>query len=129
MGGVEKLFMIKLSKIFNYVACLLLALSVVLRILDFGKSTNPFFYLLTFYLVGFGALLIISELRIKKIITLVMFLNSRFGKGIYLVFIGLILFDEDRKSDMAISIITVLIGFFNIMISCMRKGAGREEET
>lgn len=56
-----------------------------------------------------------------------MFLHSRIGKGMFLVFVGLLLFDEKRKSDMAISICIVLIGFFNIMISCMRKDGPKEE--
>lgn len=125
--AVEKLFMIKLAKIMNYVSCLLMIVSIILRFVDFGSTSNPFFYLLTFYMFGFGALLFLAELRISKVLAYVMFLSGRLGKGMFLVFVGLLLFDEERKSDMGISICLVLIGFFNIMISCMRKGGSRKD--
>ena len=125
---MEKLFMVKLAKLMNYISCILIIVSIILRFIDFGESSSPFFYLLTFYLIAFGALLLLSELRVRKVIAQVMFLNSRMGKGMFLVFIGLLLFDEERKSDMGISICLVLIGFFNIMISCMRKDYPKEDE-
>ena len=119
--ALEKLFMIKIAKILNYTSVLLMAVSVILRFIDFGQYSDIFFYLLTFYLIGFGALILLAELKWHRVILFVMFLNGRFGKGAFLMFVGLILFDDQRKSDLAISIALVLIGFFNIIVSCMRK--------
>jgi multidrug transporter EmrE-like cation transporter len=95
-------------------------LDIILRFLDFKSETDPFFFLLTFYLFGFSALLILAEFNIRRVIVYVEFLNGRIGKGLYVVFVGLLLFDETRKWDMVFSIIMVLVGFFNILLGCMR---------
>ena len=92
--AVEKLFMIKVAKTLNYLAVVLILVSIILRFIDFGQYSDMFFYLLTFYLIGFGALLLMAELKWHKVILFVMFLNGRFGKGAFLIFIGLLLFDD-----------------------------------
>lgn len=118
--AIEKRYMVKMCKILNYISSLLMLISVVLRCIDFKSSTDPFFFLLTFYLFGFAVLVIIAEIKIKRVIAYVEILNNRIGKGVYIIFVGLLLFDEKRKSDMLISIFIVLIGLFNVMVSCMR---------
>jgi hypothetical protein len=54
------------------------------------------------------------------VIVYVEFLKSRLGKGLYIILVGLLLYDSTRTGDMAISIIIVLVGIFNIIVSCMR---------
>jgi hypothetical protein len=45
----------------------------------------------------------------------------------YVLLIGVLLFDESRKEDVIIAIFLVLVGLFNIIISCMRgtKSSGK----
>ena len=123
---VDKSLLIKVVRIINFISAGLMILDSILRFVDFATVVDPFFYLLTIYLLGFSALLIIAELRIKRILVYVEFLKSRIGKGIYIALVGLLIFDESRKGDMAISIALVLIGVFNIIVSCIRdkKGPG-----
>jgi hypothetical protein len=115
-----KLIFVRISIILNYICALALLVSVVLRFIDFGTSKDPFFYLLTFYLIAFSALLVIAELRLRSVIVYVEFLKSRPGKGMYVLLVGVLLFDESRPADIIIAILLVLVGLFNIIVSCMR---------
>ena len=116
----DKRFMIKVVKVLNLLCALLMLVDIVFRFTAFKTQSDPFFFLLTFYMFGFAALLIVAELNIKRILVYVEFLNGRIGKGIYILFVGLLVFDESRKVDMAVSIVIVLVGFFNILVGCMR---------
>ena len=49
---------------------------------------------MTFYLLGFAALLFSAEVNYKKVLVYLEFLASRTGKGLYLVLIGLLIFDD-----------------------------------
>jgi len=61
-----------------------------------------------------------AEIRFKNVIVYVEFLKSRIGKGMYVILVGLLIFDESRKFDMFMGISLVLIGIFNLIVFCMR---------
>jgi len=75
---------------------------------------------MTFYLIGFAVLLIMAELRYKKMLIYLEFLKSRLGKGFYVMLVGLIIFDETRKADLILGIGLVLVGILNLIVGCMR---------
>ena len=87
------------------------------------------------FLLFFAALLITVELRLGSALFYIEFLRSRYGKGIYLILVGVLVFDSTKTADSIIAILILLIGFFNIMVSCMRndressKRSKREEIT
>ena len=91
---VDKLVLVRVVKLLNIFAALMMIADAVLRILDFKDNSDPFFFLLTFYLFGFSLLLVLAELRIKKVIVFVEFLKSRLGKGIYTILVGVLIFNE-----------------------------------
>ena len=99
-----------------------------IRFSYFKTESDPFFFLLTFYLIGFSALLVVAELGVKRVLVYVEFMSGRAGKGFFILFVGLLIFDSVRKSDMAISIILVLVGIFNIISSCLREGTFNHHE-
>jgi hypothetical protein len=76
---------------------------------------------MTFYLLGFATLLVLAELRYKKMLIYLEFLKGRLGKGFYVMLVGLILFDESRKVDLIMGITLVLVGIFNLIVGCMRE--------
>ena len=47
----------------------------------------------------------------------------------YVILVGLLVFDETRKFDMFIGIGLVLVGIFNIIVSCMRDTIPGEENS
>ena len=126
---IDKSCSIKVVKILNYVSALIIILDVVMRFFNFQTATDPFYFILTFYLIGFAVLLAIAEAGIKKILVYIEFLNGRMGKGLFIVFIGLLMFDEKFKSDLFIGIAVFLIGVFNIMVSCMKLKTKEDEYT
>jgi hypothetical protein len=118
---VDKLFILKAVRLLSYFCALAMMVDVVIRLCNFHHFVDPFFYLLTFYLIGFAALLVVAELRVKKVLVYVEFLRGRLGKGLYLIVVGLLLFDEYRTSDMTVSLILVIAGILNIIVSCIRE--------
>ena len=61
-----------------------------------------------------------AEIRNKKLLIYCEFLKSRVGKGLFVILVGLLTFDQDRKFDMFVGIGLTLVGIFNIIVACMR---------
>ena len=80
---------------------------------------DGFYLAFTFYLYIFGLLLGTAEYEYITVLKYIEFLVSSTGKGTFLIFIGLLLFDPKRAIDLWASLIISLIGFFNIIISFM----------
>jgi len=114
----------------NFIAGLFMIVDAILRIVNFWSGTfkgDIFFYIMTFYLFGFAALLFASEWRSPHVLLYAEFLRGRLGKGFYLFLVGLLIFDDTRKVDMLIGIMLVLSGLFNVIVSFMRRDPDEEE--
>ena len=81
---------------------------------------DGFYLAFTFYLYIFGVLLGTAEYEYIKVLKYIEFLVSNTGKGTFLIFIGILLFDDTRAVDLWASMIISLIGIFNIIVSCMK---------
>ena len=46
----------------------------------------------------------------------------------YVILVGLLIFDENRKTDMLFAIAMVLMGFFNFIVFCMRDTKRENED-
>ena len=115
----------------NFIAGLFMIIDAILRIVNFCTGTfkgDVFFYIMTFYLFGFAALLFASEWRSPSVLLYAEFMRGRLGKGFYLFLVGLLIFDDTRKVDMLIGILLVLSGLFNVIVSFMRRDPDEEEE-
>lgn len=55
----------------------------------------------------------------RKVLFYIEFLNWRIGKGIYILFVGLLTFNTTFKSDEACGIMIFLVGLFNIIVGFM----------
>lgn len=85
------------------------------------------YYLMILYLVGFSALLGTAEYRWPSTLIYLEFLRSRLGKGLFLVLIGLLVFDDRSRYDVMIGIAMVLVGVFNVIVSCMRRDVDQSQ--
>ena len=81
---------------------------------------DGFYLAFTFYLYIFGVLLGTAEYEYIKVLKYIEFLVSNTGKGTFLIFIGILLFDDTRAVDLWASMIISLIGIFNLIVSCMK---------
>ena len=94
---IERNAMVKICKVLNYLAAMLMLVSVIFRFFEFKLLHHePFFFLFTFYLMFFSAVLIIAELKMRGLLMYVEFINGRIGKGMFILFVGLLMFDEQR---------------------------------
>ena len=121
--GRKRLF-IRICRLMNFIAAVFMIVNAVLRVINLSTGTfkaDVFFYIMTFYLLGFSCLLVAAEWRSPKVLLYAEFLRGRLGKGLYLFLIGLLVFDDTRKPDMLIGISFVLIGLFNVIVSFMRR--------
>ena len=116
----DKRILLTVAKVLNYLAAAIMIGDVVCRFYNFSKSTDPFFFLLTFYMIGFALLLVIAEAGIKKVLVYVEILSGRKGKGVYIIFVSLLIFDTNYKNDTVCGILIFFIGVFNILVGFMR---------
>ena len=131
----RKRLLVRITRLMNFFCCLLMVTNAVLRGLTFfGLVSIPTlgsldisYYLMILYLLGFSVLLATAEYRWPSVLAYCQFLRSRLGKGLYLVLIGLLIFDDRNRYDMLIGIAMVLVGIFNVIVSCMRKDIDQKE--
>ena len=126
--GKKRQFVL-VARYMNIICCLLMLVDTIIRFTSFGTPAtqgDPFFYMLTFYLIGFSGLLFAAEIRYTKVIVYLELLRGRTGKGMFMILIGLLLFDNNLVIDMSVAIILVLVGLFNIIVACMRNDMNTE---
>mmetsp|Transcript_42016 Transcript_42016/g.30233 ORF Transcript_42016/g.30233 Transcript_42016/m.30233 type:complete len:184 (+) Transcript_42016:25-576(+) len=118
---IDSKCLLKVTRIFNIITVLFILAAAIVRFTEFSSTdeSDPFFYLLTLYLIPFGLLLLVAEFQWERILVYLEFLSSQPGKGLYLVFVGLLLFDKDRSSDMVFSVLITFVGIWNMLLSCI----------
>lgn len=111
------------AKILNYFSCFMMVLFSgyrIYKIFDVTTDEEPLYYILTVYLVGFSILLTAAELRVTSVIMYFELMRGRGGKGIFIILVGLLVFNDKVKIDLAVSNVLLLIGIYNIVVACMR---------
>jgi hypothetical protein len=88
-------FFTQSCKSLNYLCVLLLIVDVVLRVLEFKQKDHIFFFLFTVYLFFLAFILAFAEFEVRRVLYYARFLTFRWGKGLLLLFISLLIFDED----------------------------------
>lgn len=61
-------FIKTVGKVINYIVLALILTSFSTRLLEFGKQEDPFFYIMTFYLLLFGVFILAAETGIHKVL-------------------------------------------------------------
>ena len=107
-------------KYLNYGCAIGMSTAAILRLTLYDSAAifmDGFYLAFTVYLLLFAGLLAASEFEVQVIIRYVAFLLSSTGKGLFLLFVGLLLFDQKRTPDLVVSLITSLVGIVNIAAS------------
>ena len=76
---------------------------------------NPFYYLLTIYLIPVALLALAAELQWRPMLKYIMFLKSQAGRGFFFIFVGLLIFDTNYPTDLSFGIYITIVGLFNIV--------------
>jgi len=88
---------------------------------------DGFYLAFTFYLYIFSVLLGSAEYKFIHVLKYIEFLTSSYGKGLFQLFIGILLFDDSRSEDIFASVILSLIGLFNIIVGYIYKVPNLDE--
>ena len=119
-SGRKRLF-VRVSRLMNYGCVALMLADATLRlVLGFQQWQGISFYLISVALVFFATLFLAAEIRYGRMLDYIAFLRGRAGKGIYLLLVGVLTFDDARNTDAIIGVTLFLIGIFNILVACMR---------
>lgn len=126
---VDRTCLVYITQALNALVIACLAACAIVRFTIFAKDTrpsDPFFYILTVYLVPFAALLAVAELKYLNVLKYFEFLGYNYGRGIFMIFVALLLFDTTYPVDTAVSIFMTLVGIYNVMLMCVAPNLHRE---
>jgi len=104
--------------------------SASLRFIAYDSANvvmDGFYLAFTFYLYIFSVLLGSAEYKFIHVLKYIEFLTSSYGKGLFQLFIGILLFDDSRSEDIFASVILSLIGLFNIIVGYIYKVPNLDE--
>ena len=80
-------------------------------------ALDGFYLVFAAYLVLFGSIFGACEYETDSVKRYIEFLMSEFGKGIFLIFVGLLVFDTRRTVDLVSSLFITVVGVFNLAAS------------
>ena len=112
----------RVCQVMNYMTVIGLMSASVVRFTYFSgedSPSDPFFYLLTIYLIPFALLILFAELRWQRMLKYFEFMGYQQGKGLFFIFVALLLFDTEYPVDTAVSIAVTFVGLFNIVAMCI----------
>ena len=95
--------------------------SAILRYHDYRSDItymDSLYITFTGYLVLFSYLLFMAECEYQPILTNIAFLKSNTGKGIFMLFAGILLLDARRINDMISCFILAMNGTVNLLFDC-----------
>ena len=96
--------------------------AAIVRFTFFGKDdgpTDPFYYILTIYLIPFAGLLLVAQLQWQRVLKYFQFIGLLHGKGLFMIFISLLLFDTKYPVDAALAVFICMVGIFNLVVMCI----------
>ena len=95
----------------------------VLRLIRYegrGFHVDGFYFAFSMYLILFAVILAAAELELRLIAKYVEFLVSPLGKGVFLLFIGILMFDQSKDVDSIASIVISLVGLSNLIAALVK---------
>ena len=123
---IDKTCIERICQVMNYMTVISLLSASVVRFTHWGdevkegeKPKDPFFYLLTIYLIPFAILIFAAELRWQRMLKYFEFLGYSHGKGLFFIFVALLLFDTQYPVDTGVSIGVTFVGIFNLVSICI----------
>ena len=97
--------------------------TAILRYKDYDPKKlymDSLYLTFTGYLLIFSYVFCMAECEYEPILKSLGFLKSYTGKGLFLMTIGIFLFDFRRIYDVISGIVLVVLGFFDIVYDCGR---------
>lgn len=108
-----------MAKILNYFAVFIMVATGSMRFIAYDSANvvmDGFYLAFTCYLYIFGILLASAEYKYIHVLKYIEFLTSNYGKGLFQLFIGILLFDNSDTLHIFASVMLSLIGLFNFVV-------------
>ena len=106
-------------KIYTYAAAGVLAGCGVYRFTVKPNQNVVLYYIISLYCLIFAGGIIVSNLgKPAKFFEYISFLTSKIGLGLFMIFVGLLIFATDDYFSLAASIVLFIGGGLNIFIHC-----------
>jgi hypothetical protein len=83
---------------------------------EYVENTSGYFYILVAFLVLFTIILTLAEYRFVWARHNFMFLDTKTGRGFFIIFIALMIPQNNNGVAIAMSVIANLIGLLNIIV-------------
>jgi hypothetical protein len=121
---------IKLSTILKILAFLCGIALIAIGITNFStfSITDPVEFFLSIYYILFGILVCLSELPFQKILFFFSFLKTFFGKAVFLLFLGTLIFDYAVWWHILVAICLWCVAICYFFLGCACKSKLREPE-
>lgn len=119
----EKSWLQKGVKALNYLSCVAMVAVAIERFRTYDKEKiymDGFYCIFTCYLFVFALFLFSAEYEVIVILKYFACLASYWGKGAFQIFVGVLLYDYQRKLEIAASLYLVVAGTFNFLTGCCR---------
>ena len=125
VGGVSSKIKEKVKppiiRILNIVACGLLMLGAVFRIIECFKAFNLFFFITSIYFFTFIAAVGAVELHETNKVSVFIrtyfnFLDQMFGRGLFLIFLSFMLLERKTTMEVIFAVIVLIIAIFDLVL-------------
>lgn len=83
---------------------------------EYKENTSAFYYILVAFLLIFSIFFLLAEFRVKSARETFSMLDTKSGRGFFLIFLGLMIPQNKNGVAIAMSVITNLIGMLNILV-------------
>lgn len=109
----------------NILACVMILVCVAFRFVYVSEGDTRFFFIiLSIYLAFFVGCLLLAEFKIERVRKYINFLDTKFGRGVFMIFIALLIL-ENHALEILLFIAICIIGMINIMIGCKQGSDGK----
>ncbi len=92
------------------------AIQAIMKSPEFKENTSAFYYILVTFIVLFSFFFLLAEFRAKRTRETFSMLDTKGGRGFFLIFLGLMIPQNKNGVAIAMSVITNLIGLLNIIV-------------
>jgi hypothetical protein len=92
------------------------AIQDIMKSPEFKENTSAFYYILVTFIIIFSLIFLLAEFRLKKTRESFSMLDTKGGRGFFLIFLGMMIPQNKNGVAIAMSVITNMIGILNIIV-------------
>ena len=91
-------------------------MKTIMKSPEYKENTSAYYYILVAFILIFSLFFLLAEFRVKSARETFSMLDTKSGRGFFLIFLGLMIPQNKNGVAIAMSVITNLIGILNILV-------------